>query len=307
MAAQKVIIVTGANCGIGLETAIGLCEKGHDVVISTRDDTKGEAAVAEIKAKVPDACVMYIPMELSEPESIREFVHRFMETGKPLHVLVNNAGLFKQYRSPERSSARNNEALEITMTVNCMGTFLLTNLLLDKLKETATEANQARIVNVSSGITTLAANKTKGFFIDDIMLVGEGNYESGLQSYRNSKLALNMWSRKLAEDLAGTNVIINCVCPGFIPNTGLARENLTNTSSRFFIWLLDTFVGRFFMNTQPVSKGRERLIRMAVGEDITTTGRFYYSDNPVEEAEEVLDDRNMEKIWNLCVEFSGLH
>ena len=231
MDGKKVIIITGANCGIGLETAIGLCELGHDVVISVRDAAKGEATISEIKAKVSDAQVMYFTMEMSDPQSIRGFVEQFRSTGKKLHVLINNAGLFKPYYDPTRFIAREDESLEISMTVNCMGPFLLTNLLLDMLKEAGTETEPTRIVNVSSSLTVAKrAAKESGFFIEDIMLKEEGHYKNGMQSYRNSKLALNLWTAELAQKLHGSHVIANTVCPGFIPSTNLPRDSTTSFS-----------------------------------------------------------------------------
>lgn len=225
---KQVIIVTGANIGIGLQTAIGLCELGHDVVISVRDDAKGEAAIADIKEAVPNAKVSYIIMEMSDPGSIREFVKQFRATGKSLNVLVNNAGLVMPMENSQRYSARGNESLEATMTVNCMGPFLLTQLLLDDLKSTATDKAPSRIVNVSSGLTVMKRASMQGFFINDLMLAEEGHYRNGGQAYRNSKLAMNLWTLRLAADLRGTNVIANTVCPGFIPSTGLGR-NMVNS------------------------------------------------------------------------------
>lgn len=227
---KKVIVVTGGNSGIGLETARGLCELGHDVIISVRDDIKGETTVSDIKSKVSNAEISYITMEMSDPDSIREFVKKFHATGKSLHVLINNAGIMAHsLENKERSIARDDSSLEKTMIVNCMGPFLLTNLLLDDLKSAATGDNPARIVNVSSMLTThqKAASK-KGFFIDDLMLAEEGNYRDAMQAYRNSKLAMNLWTLQLAADLQGTYVIANTVCPGFIPSTGLARNFTTS-------------------------------------------------------------------------------
>mgnify|MGYP001791681619 FL=1 len=228
MAAQeeKVIIITGANSGIGLETAKSLCELGHDVVISVRDDDKGRTTTDIIKAGTKDAKISYITMELSDPMSIRRFVDKFHETGKKLNVLINNAGLFMRFMGTERTIVRQDQTREVTMTVNCMGSFLLTNLLIDDLKATATKEKPSRVVNVSSNLTVQGkAFGTGDFFIDDLMLAKEGAYVNGLHSYRNSKIALNMWSNELAEKLKSSNVTVNTVCPGWIPSTGLKRHN----------------------------------------------------------------------------------
>ncbi|XP_067931966.1 retinol dehydrogenase 12-like [Watersipora subatra] len=302
---KKVIIVTGANSGIGFEAAKGLCQLGHDVVISVRDDAKGETTVSAIKAEVPEAQLMYITMEMSDPQSIRDFVEKFLATGKPLHVLINNAGLSKGFRSAERFTARDDALLEITMIVNCMGPFLLTHLLLEKLKESGTESSPARIVNVSSSLTLRKAPPPNGLTLANLMLEGDA-YKSGYQAYRNSKLALNLWSNLLAAKLEGSSVILNTVCPGFIPGTGLARDSLTSHASAFAFGLLDSFVGRLFVNTKPVSEGQKRLIKMALDKETQTNGVFYYDDKPGSEAPEVLDQDNIDKIWDLCVKYSAL-
>lgn len=209
----------GANSGVGLDTATRLCSMGHDVVISVRDSAKGVATIETIRKTVPQATVMYITMELSDPQSIRDFETQFKETGKKLNVLINNAGRFDDKK---RYTARKDPVLELTMITNCMGPFLLTNLLLDDLKASASLSVPSRIVNVSSMITS--KRQSAPFYIDDLMLAQPGSHVNGLHTYRNSKLALNLWSNQLALTLAGTNVVVHTVGPGFIPSTNLGRD-----------------------------------------------------------------------------------
>lgn len=223
---SSTIILTGANCGIGFETCKVLCQLGHDMVISVRDDAKGQATISAIKAEIPAAKIMYLIMDLSDPVSIRAFVDAFHKTGKSLHVLINNAGVFQAYKDATRVPVPSNPDSEMTMAVNCMGPFLLTNLLLDDLKTAGTEDHPARIVNVSSMITTMAS-KGWEFDIEDIMLTKPDSYKSGFQAYKCSKIALNLWSNELSRRLADKQayVIVNTLCPGFIPSTNLGRNN----------------------------------------------------------------------------------
>jgi len=302
---KKVIIVTGANSGIGLEAAKGLCELGHDVIISVRDDTKGEATIKAVKEAVPEATITYILMELTEPQSIRDFVAKFKATGKKLNILLNNAGLFKPYNSTERFTARSDPKYEMTMTANCMGPFLLTQLLLDDLKASGTVEVPSRIVNVSSMVTTKA--KSAGpFNVEDIMMEKPGFYKTGMHSYRNSKLAMNLWANELAKRLEGSHVIINSLCPGFIPNTGLARDN-TSFIARMGVKFLDTVVGRALVGTKPPTEGRDRLINMSLGEEPGKhSGKFYIDGKLANEAPEVLQKENQDKIWDVCVRYSTL-
>ncbi|XP_067940115.1 retinol dehydrogenase 11-like [Watersipora subatra] len=307
MAEKKVMIVTGGNSGLGLETAKSLCGLGHHVIISVRDHDKGTAAMSHIKSAVPTADIAYSIMELSDPQSIRDFVTSFLAKEKPLHVLMNNAGMFMPLRNPERRTARKDPELELTMTTNCMGHFLLTNLLLDKLKASGTEADPARIINVSSGITVEKMGVNQGgFFIDDIMLAEEGHYWTGLQSYRNSKLAIHLWTKELAKKLKGCNVVVNTVCPGFIPATALSRENRATYRGMFLLTIANSFIGRWLFSAEPVEAGRDKLLQMAVSEDRKTSGIFYTQFQPRTEAAEVLDEDNQMKIWDLCVKYSTL-
>ncbi|XP_067928385.1 retinol dehydrogenase 12-like [Watersipora subatra] len=307
MADKKVVIVTGGSSGLGLETAKTLCELGHHVIISVRDDEKGQAAVSQIRSSLPTADITFSIMELSDPQSIRGFVKRFLSSEKPLHVLMNNAGLFRQWSNKQRVTVRNDPRLELTMSVNCMGHFLLTNLLLDKLKASGTNADPARIVNVSSSLTVDKVGvEQSGFFIDDLMLAEKDHYLTGLQSYRNSKLALNLWTNEMATQLEGSNVVVNSMCPGFIPETGLARENRTSLIGSLIMGIASTFIGRRLFKSESLITGRDKLIQMAIAENKKTSGVFYTQNKPTTEATEVLDENNKSKIWELCVKYSTL-
>ena len=223
------VIVTGANSGIGYEVAKSLCRQGHDVVISVRDEEKGDSTVSRIKSEFPDAQLTYFTMEMSDPQSIRSFVENFKATGKSLHILINNAGVLHSWSESERHCVRGDESLEETMMVNCIGPFLLTNLLLHKLKESANKESPSRIVNVSSNAINFKPIEWP-VNLDDIMLENTDSYICGAQAYRHSKVGMNLWSKELASRLNGTNVTVNCLCPGFVPDTAIFR----NTSISFF-------------------------------------------------------------------------
>src|ERR1700753_3535062 len=136
----KVCIVTGANSGIGKVTARELARMGAHVVMVCRNRAKGEAALAEIKKAVGSARVDLMLCDLASQADIRRFADEFNSTYDHLHVLVNNAGIYLRDRTLTV------DGLEVTFAVNHLGYFLLTNLLLDRLKQSA----PSRIVNVSS-------------------------------------------------------------------------------------------------------------------------------------------------------------
>lgn len=111
-------------------------------MVKARDEEKGDSTVSRIKLEFPDAQLTYFTMEMSDSESIRSFVEKFKNTGKSLHALVNNAGVLHSWTESQRHCVRGDESLEETMMVNCIGPFLLTNLLLDMLKESANEESR---------------------------------------------------------------------------------------------------------------------------------------------------------------------
>src|SRR5579885_3477815 len=136
----KICLITGANSGIGKETALGLARMGASVVMVCRDRARGEAAQNEIKEKSGNNNVDLLLADLSSQQSIRQLVEDFQSRYSQLHVLINNAGVYMLTR---RETV---DGLEMTFAVNTLAPFLLTNLLLDTLKASA----PARIVNVSS-------------------------------------------------------------------------------------------------------------------------------------------------------------
>ncbi|XP_068933697.1 retinol dehydrogenase 11-like isoform X3 [Petaurus breviceps papuanus] len=136
----KVAIVTGANTGIGKETAKDLAQRGARVYLACRDLQKGELAANEIRAKTGNQQVLVQKLDLSDTKSIRAFAEAFLSEEKQLHILINNAGVMM---CPYSKTA---DGFEMHIGVNHLGHFLLTHLLLERLKESA----PSRVVNVSS-------------------------------------------------------------------------------------------------------------------------------------------------------------
>ncbi|TRZ26233.1 hypothetical protein HGM15179_000845 [Zosterops borbonicus] len=181
----KVVIITGANTGIGKETARDLAQRGARVIIACRDIAKAEAAASEIRAETGNQQVIVKKLDLADTKSIREFAENFLAEEKKLHVLINNAGVML---CPYSKTA---DGFEMHLGVNHLGHFLLTFLLLECLKQSA----PSRIVNVSS----LAHHGGRIRFHD---LQGEKSYNRGL-AYCHSKLANVLFTRELARRLQG--------------------------------------------------------------------------------------------------------
>ncbi len=204
----RVCLVTGANRGLGKETALGLALQGASVVLLGRDASRLARACEDIKGASRNHDVSYVVVDLGSLASVRraaaEIAHRF----RIIHVLVNNAGVTLKRRviSPD--------GYEMTLAVNHLGPFLLTNLLLPLLRAGA----PSRIVNVTSWFERFGR-------IDFHDLHAERKRYSGLSAYYQSKLGNVLFTYELADRLRGTGVTVNCVDPG-LSATDLLRDRL---------------------------------------------------------------------------------
>src|ERR1700676_5293299 len=203
--AGESVLCTGGTGGIGKATAIGLAALGARVGITGRDPARTEAAAAGIRATPGSPAVDAFAADLSVQAGVRRLAVQVLDTYPRLDVLVNNAGGFWAHRHVTA------DGLEHTFAVNHLAPFLLTRLLLDRLKASA----PARIVTVSSGAHTTGK-------IDFGDLQGERRY-SGQRAYSQSKLANVMFTYELARRLDGTGVTAAVLHPGVV-RTGFAAE-----------------------------------------------------------------------------------
>ena len=201
----KTAIITGANTGIGLETAVDLAKRGARVILACRSVEKGEAAVQTVKERSGNNDVVFSKLDLVSLQSVSDFCTRILAEERHIDLLINNAGvMMPPYTTTE-------DGFELQIGVNHLAHFLLTNLLLERLKE----APSARIVNVSS----LAHIGGRINFND---LQSKKSY-SALLAYGQSKLANILFTRSLAKRLKGSNVTTYCLHPGLV-RTELARH-----------------------------------------------------------------------------------
>lgn len=194
----KRCVITGANTGIGKETARELARLGAHVVMVCRNEAKGTSAMNEIIADTGNKNVDLLIADLSSMEQVRELATTIKDRYDALHVLINNAGLMAWNR---RLTV---DGYEETFAVNHLAPFLLTNLLLELIKTSA----PARIINISS-----ATHSSGKMYFDDLMF--EEKY-SARKAYAQSKLANILFTRELANQLSGSNVTVNAVMPGVI-------------------------------------------------------------------------------------------
>jgi retinol dehydrogenase 12 len=216
--APRTFLITGANTGIGLATAIGLARDGGRVYIGCRSAAAGEAAVARIQAATGSTTVRLLPLDLASLDSVRACAATFLARDEPLHVLVNNAGVGGQRG---RLTA---DGFEVHFGVNHLGHYALTLLLLDRLKASGPGA---RIVNVSSE----AHYGARG--IDFAALRRPGSF-TGQREYAVSKLCNVLFTEELARRLDGAGVTACALHPGVVASDiwrrvpPLARHLLTS-------------------------------------------------------------------------------
>ena len=213
----KSIFITGGNSGVGLEAAKILCSKGARVVIGARTEAKAEAALAEIEATAPGAAASWVPLDLTEPESIAAAAALVAETLPKLDALVNNAGVMQ---TPERQTA---EGFELQLATNHLGHFRLAAALYPHLV-----ASEGRIVVVSSIV-----HHQGRIDLDDLM---QRRKYDPTTAYAQSKLANLMFAFELDRRLqaAGSPVVCIPCHPGYsatnLQTAGVGMEG----GSRFF-------------------------------------------------------------------------
>ena len=274
---KKVCIITGANSGIGFETAKRMARKGFEVILACRSVDRGNEAVKRIKRKYSNAEVSFMTLNLASFKSIHEFVDNFHATGKPLSVLVNNAGLQTAVNGNDITFT--DDGFELTFGVNHLGHFLLTTLLLENLKETAERLGEARVVVVSSsahdpqtragrsGITRAQID------FDDLECIRRF---TGDRAYKNSKLANVLFAYELNRRLEGTKVTCNAMNPGLIPSTNFSRHQRIFLRCCFLCCCLTC--GRCLGISRTTSQGARCVTYLATSEAVKGVGGKYFQD-----------------------------
>ncbi|OPX44376.1 (S)-1-phenylethanol dehydrogenase [Ruminiclostridium hungatei] len=219
---DKVMLVTGANSGMGRATAASLADTGARVVMLCRDKIRGEEALMEVLEQNRERRLELMLCDLGDMNDIRRFTQEFKNKYGRLDVLVNNAGVITLDRRETK------DGLELQFGVNHIGHFLLTVRLLDIIPG----VSGGRIVVVGSG-----AHKMGKIHFEDINLTRGYNVMS---AYGQSKLANLLFTRELARRLEGTGITVNCAHPGAVATSmGVDRKtgfgkSLTGLLKPFF-------------------------------------------------------------------------
>jgi retinol dehydrogenase 12 len=275
----KVCLVTGGNSGIGKEAALGLARLGATVIIVCRNRSKGEAAVSEMRGKSVNENVDLLVADLSSMQSVRELAQTFLEKYSELHVLINNAGTYL----PKRVVTV--DGYEAVFATNHLGHFLLTNLVLDRLKASA----PSRIINVTS-------DAHRGAEIDFEDLMQEKKF-SGFKAYHQSKLANVLFTYELARLLEGTGITVNCLHPGVV-RTGFGKD----MGGLFSIGV--KLMGPFMMSPE---KAARAVVYLASSPELDhVNGKFFSKGKERESSRESYDKAAAERLWRVSTELTKL-
>ncbi|XP_013881680.1 dehydrogenase/reductase SDR family member 13 [Austrofundulus limnaeus] len=281
----KTVIVTGSNTGIGKTTAIDLAQRGARVILACRSKQRGEAALQEVRRESGSNQVVFMQLDLGSLKSVRSFAETFLKSEPRLDILINNAGVYMQ--------GRTEDGFGLMFGVNHLGHFLLTNLLLDRLKE----CGPSRIVNVSS----LAHNFGKIDFdclnSHKTLRIGTSNTEA-FKIYSDSKLCNVLFTHELAKRLQGTSVTCYSLHPGAI------TTELTRNASFFSKIILQPVKLFLFKN---VVQGSQTTLHCALQEGIEHLSGRYFSNCTVRELyAKAKDDAAAKKLWEISERFCGL-
>lgn len=279
-ASNLTAIVTGASSGVGAETTRVLAVRGAEVVMAVRTISSGEAVKESILKETSNACLHVLQLDLSSMASVRRFASEFKALSLPLNILINNAGVMA---CPYELST---DGIELQFATNHIGHFLLTNLLLDNMKQTAqTSGVEGKIVVVSSGAHTLTYRG--GIRFDKL---NEKSGYSAWLAYGQSKLANVLHAKELAKRLQeeGARVTVNSLHPGAI-FTNLQRHSQ-------FVTRIHQFTSFLWKN---VPQGAATQCLLALHPFVNgVTGKYFVDCNEAKNSKHASDLNMAKALWD---------
>jgi len=276
--AGKVAVITGANSGIGKETAVAVAQAGAHVVVAARNPTKAAAAVTEIETRAgAQGRVEYLPLDLASFAAVHQFAAAFTDAHDRCDLLVNNAGLIQRKRSLTV------DGHETQFQVNHLSHFLLTNLLLDTMQKHP----GARVVNVASGAHRSAR---RGLDFDDLDW-SRRRYRA-FKVYASTKLMNILFTRAFARRHDGGQISANAVHPGWVASN-FGREGDWGPLVNFGMIVAKPFA------LSP-AKGAITSIYVAESPDVDgMTGLYFEKCKVVGPSPAALDDAAGERLWEI--------
>ena len=279
---DKAVVLTGATSGIGEACAHALARKGAQLTLICRNRAKAERVKAEIAAATQRE-VQLIIADLSVQAEVRRAAAEYLATDRPLHVLINNAGVLNATRKVTV------DGIEETFATNHLAYFLLTRLLLERIEASA----PARIVNVSSW----GHNQVEDIGFDDIN--GEREYAT-FKIYGRSKLGNLLFTTELARRLRGTQVTVNALHPGAV-GTNLGTQNGARWSVPF------AALKRVPSFLQTPEQGAATMLYVATAASLEgVSGQYFVNCAQAEPQAAAKDQASAERLWTLSETLTGL-
>ncbi|XP_067314200.1 dehydrogenase/reductase (SDR family) member 13 like 1 isoform X2 [Pseudorasbora parva] len=260
--------------------------RGGRVILACRSKQKGEEAAREIRTETGNENVIFMQLDLASQKSIRSFAENFLKKEPRLDLLINNAAL--------ASPGRTEDGLGMILGVNHIGPFLLTNLLLERLKECA----PSRVVNVSSCGHDLGTIDFDCINTHKRLAMGSSDADL-FRAYTHSKLCNVLFTHQLAKRLEGTNVTCYSLHPGSV------RTELGRDINEWFTRIIKSFVSNLWA-TDPIS-GAQTTLYCALQEGIEPLSGRYFSDcQLVQVKPEARDDGVAKKLWDVSEKLCGM-
>jgi NAD(P)-dependent dehydrogenase (short-subunit alcohol dehydrogenase family) len=264
---EATVLVTGATDGLGKRVALELADRGATVLVHGRSRERCEAVLKEVRRVAGSEGARYYLADLSSLGAVRRLAEQILSEHERLDVLVNNAGIIARERGETV------DGVELTFAVNYLAHFLLTNLLLPLLRDSA----PARIVNVAS-----AGQSPVNF--RDVML--KRGYK-GMSAYTQSKLAQIMFTFELAEHLRGTGVTTNALHPATLMGTKMVLKTFGHALSS-------------------VQEGADATVRLAVSPELEgVTGRYFEGNREAHANRQAYNAEARKRLWDLSEELCG--
>ncbi len=285
---QKIMLITGANSGIGKAAAIQLTQLGATVILACRSLERGASALAEVKTAAQSEKVALMQVDLASQASIRQFAKAYKTRYTRLDGLIHNAANFDQTL---KQPVLTEDGVETIFATNHVGPFLLTHLLLDMLK-----------AGVPSRILTVASKGLMAYPNLDIEfdnLNGQRKFSTS-HAYYHSKLAQVMFTYMLAERLKGSGITVNCVR---VTNVAIPEERLTHLPG----WLRKLYALKRSLSITP-ERQAETYTYLAADSDVQAVSGEYWGENnrPVRSSSKSYNRETQQRLWVETARLAGI-
>jgi len=267
---KKVCLITGATSGIGLETSIGLAKKNFDLILISRSEDKLNKLSSNLSLNF-NVNIKTYKCNLSSINETKKLAWNIVKDFTKIDVVINNVGAVFM------SNQLNSEGIEMTLALNHLSYFILTNILLDNIKNT----DNMRIINVSSN-----AHRRISIDVGNLEMK---NYYNGWLAYKKSKLANIYFTYYLSNILKGSSITVNCLHPG------LVNSNFANNTQQFYYKITASLVKLFGISN---FEGAQTSIYLASDDLVSNiTGKYFYKCRPIKSSAISLDQDIAKKLW----------